>query len=149
MRAETNPLGSCLYSIFFRVPAVQTRPSSLHLLQGNSPSHCRSQKNRAHIHGQNIHLCLLHSTPLAGLPYPLVSSVRGRGVGVAVMRGGRGVSMDTRTLGCPMYRLDRLGTRVLSLLALGLEVVLVGRCWQAFHGEWAELWSNGGGVSRV
>lgn len=35
----TYPRGSCLNSVFFRTPAVHTRPSSLHLLQGNSPSH--------------------------------------------------------------------------------------------------------------
>lgn len=33
------PLGNCLNSVFFLVPAVHTRPSSLHLLHGNSPSH--------------------------------------------------------------------------------------------------------------
>jgi hypothetical protein len=36
----TYPLGNCLNSVFFLVPAVHTRPSSLHLLHGNSPSHC-------------------------------------------------------------------------------------------------------------
>lgn len=43
MRSITHPFGSCLYSVFFRVPAVQTRPSSLHRLHGNSPSHCTCQ----------------------------------------------------------------------------------------------------------
>lgn len=33
------PRGNCLNSVFFLVPAVHTRPSSLHLLHGNSPSH--------------------------------------------------------------------------------------------------------------
>jgi hypothetical protein len=38
-KGETNPLGSCLNSVFFLLPAVQTKPSSLHRLQGDSPSH--------------------------------------------------------------------------------------------------------------
>lgn len=42
------PRGSCLYSIFLRTPAVQTRPSSLHLLQGNSPSHWFQVSKRNH-----------------------------------------------------------------------------------------------------
>lgn len=39
-RRTTDPLGSCLYSTFLRTPVVQTTPSSLHRLHGNSPSHC-------------------------------------------------------------------------------------------------------------
>lgn len=38
-RTSAYPRGSCLYSVFFLVPAVQTNPSSLHRLHGNSPSH--------------------------------------------------------------------------------------------------------------
>jgi len=36
--AKTYPLGSCLCSNFIHL-IVQTHPSSLHFLQGNSPLH--------------------------------------------------------------------------------------------------------------
>lgn len=45
--AYAYPRGSCLYSTFFRTPAVHMRPSSLHLLQGNSPSHWSRVSSRA------------------------------------------------------------------------------------------------------
>jgi hypothetical protein len=38
-KTSAYPRGNCLNSVFFLLPAVQTNPSSLHLLQGDSPSH--------------------------------------------------------------------------------------------------------------
>jgi hypothetical protein len=38
--SHTYPRGNCLNSVFFLLPAVHTNPSSLHLLHGDSPSHC-------------------------------------------------------------------------------------------------------------
>jgi len=38
-RCRELPRGNCLISVLFLLPAVHTSPSSLHLLQGDSPSH--------------------------------------------------------------------------------------------------------------
>lgn len=124
-------MGSCLYSVFFRMPAVQTRPSSLHRLQGNSPSHykvnwvspmlliaaCRPATTATH-------LGLLHAAPLTGFPDPLVPAVGGAMAGVVDMcRGG---NMRSCALGCVTLRLGDLGGAAALAGALRL-VVLHGR----------------------
>lgn len=67
---------------------------------------------------RHTNLCLLHSTPLAGLPYPLMPPVHAGAVGkvimVMMMGGGGGTRRGAGTLGDAVGALGRLCARRLS-----------------------------------
>ena len=71
----THPLGTCLYSVFFLVPAVHITPSSLHLLHGFSPSHFVFFMRLKCLISLVVNGGLGVELPsLASLPYSLVTS---------------------------------------------------------------------------
>lgn len=130
------PRGSCLYSVFLRVPAVQTRPSSLHLLHGNSPSHWRRVSGCAAMH---------NSVRSAGKP-TLVFFMRHRSQAFHTLLCRPSTAACEWCETCSdalMWVLDRFeepGLRCVDLDDLEFDVLLLGAaCF---------MWSSIGGVAR-